>query len=188
LKRLLVAAAVLAATISAVVPAATAQASPRVSTAWHFDGQIAVAGERGQCWTVYAVASQQPVHIMSCRPGDKFQEWTAISVAGTVVIGLLAHPDFVIGGIPGPGGQVELIKLQNTDDVPLPQSTFVTGLLLRQGKGYNRIKNNAREYISTPQKGRTEYWHRLTPTKAWNAQFDFTGPPTGTGWVAYSAE
>jgi hypothetical protein len=170
-------------------PAVTTDAftRPESYTGYHFTGLIHPNGERGQCLTAARAEAHAQLYVFGCTPGDPLQEWVALNIGGSVLIALAAHPNLIIGGIPAHGtNAVELIDEPTGKDVPLPQSMYISGSM--KHNAVNRIRNNPRQYISTPQRGHQIFWAGLTIRKTWNAGWVFSPPPLGTGWVAETIE
>jgi hypothetical protein len=150
-------------------------------TGYHFEGTIHPNGERGQCLTAGNAANHAELYVFGCTAGDALQIWTGIVLKGTVLIALAAHPQYVIGGIPGTNNAVELLDVPKNRDVPLPQTLFMFGGIKHNSVG--RMYNQHHEFISTPQRGYQIWWHGLTVRKTWNAGWVFSGPPTGSFWI-----
>ncbi len=158
-----------------------ASATPAAYTGYHATGPISPAGELRQCLTANSAEAHAQIYVVGCVEHDALQQWVAISVAGTVLIALEAHPNLYIGGIPGERGGVELYDLPKNQDVPINQSTFIGGSLKRYGAS-NSISSITRGYMSLPKQGHSVVWGGRF-TRGNNRSWVFKG-----GWITETIE
>lgn len=160
MKKVLLAAAL---AVSSLLSAAPAQAQPHVLRGYHFEnGLIHPKGHPAECLTAASASPNAELYIFGCGlqgkfPGDVLQIWNGITIGGTVILALAAHPDLIIGGIPGNYTTAKLIYVPLHKDVPLFETMYMTGKPYKIGGSFI-FKNYHRERLYLQPRGRQPVW------------------------------
>jgi hypothetical protein len=160
--------------------AGPAAAGPAAVTGYHADGPIHPAAHPLQCLGAVSAHPGQAVFIESCKPHDSLQTWGSARIAGTVLIWLLATPDWCMSGEPNAHGQLQLFDC-NEKSIPVREGMFVGG---GTGEGaQNTLRNIGGQYVMGSGTGPAD-WRKLTlSTLKTNRKWVFQG-----GWHPVTEE
>jgi hypothetical protein len=160
--------------------AGTASASPAAITGYNAEGPIHPEGHPLQCLGAVSAHSGQTVFIESCVPHDALQVWGSAQIKGTVLIWLLATPEWCLSGEPNTHGQLRLFNC-NEQNIPVREGMFVGGGA-KEGV-QNTLRNIWGQYVMGSGIG-PAVWRKLTlSTLKTNRKWVFQG-----GWHAVTEE